>query len=80
MHAHARTLARTHTRSHERTHARTHIHTYIHTVFARVLSGKLKPISFFIKQAGRLASTIARTPMTIIPHMMAYVSVFTELI
>ena len=36
-------------------------------------------ISFFKKLAGRLASTISLTPMTIIPHMMAYVSVFTKL-
>ena len=40
---------------------------------------KKTSISFLKKLAGRLASTIARTPMTIIPHMMAYVSVFTKL-
>ena len=39
----------------------------------------IKNISFFKKLVGRLASTIACTPMTIIPHMMAYVSVFSEL-
>ena len=36
-------------------------------------------ISFFKKLAGPLASTIARKPIRIIPHIMAYVSVFTEL-
>ena len=39
----------------------------------------IKNISFFKKLVGRLASTIACMPMTIIPHMMAYVSVFSEL-
>ena len=43
------------------------------------VSVSITSISFFKKLAGRLASTTARTPRTIIPHVMAYVSVVTEL-